>query len=301
MNLKEIEYIVKISEEGSVARAAEKLFITPSALTQQLLHLEKEIGTQLFFRSRSGWTPTEAGEVYLESARQILRIKRDTYARLRDITAASKGFLSIGFPPERGAALFTSVYPAFHKAYPGIVINVAEVSVRRQQQMIAKGDLDIGFMNLCEWQRTNDDYLVIGKEEMLLVLPAGHPLCKEAAPAGQGRYPILPIKALSQEPLALMSTESTVRDFTETYFRQYNFQPNILFETARARTIIDMVASNMCCGIIPSYYTRFKYSNIAYFSLPDHPTWEITVCHKKGSYLSQAARHFIELTKEYWS
>ena len=301
MNLKEIEYIVKISEEGSIARAAGKLFITPSALTQQLLHLEKEIGTPLFFRSRNGWTPTEAGEVYLDAARQVLRIKRDTYARLQDITITKHGFLSIGFPPERGAALFTSVYPAFHQVYPGIVVNVAEVSVRRQQLMIARGDLDIGFMNLCEWQRSEDDYQIIGKEEMLIVLPAGHPLCGADVPDDQGQYPVLPLKALSQESFALMSRESTVRDFAENYFRQLNFHPNILFETARANTIIDMVAANMCCGIIPSYYTRTKHPEVSYFSLPDHPMWDITVCHKKGSYLSQAARYFIELAKEYWS
>ena len=58
MTLKEIEYIVTIATEGTLTRAAEKLFITPSALTQQLVHLEKEIGMPLFILSRSGWTPT---------------------------------------------------------------------------------------------------------------------------------------------------------------------------------------------------------------------------------------------------
>ncbi len=75
MNLKEIEYIVKIAEEKGLTRAAEKLFITPSALNQQLVRLEKEIGTQLFYRSLSGWTPTEAGEVYLSADEEMIRIK----------------------------------------------------------------------------------------------------------------------------------------------------------------------------------------------------------------------------------
>ena len=90
MNLKEIEYIVKIAEERNVTRAAKKLFLTPSALNQQLLHLEREIGTPLFFRSRTGWSPTEAGEVYLSAAREMLRLKRETYHRLQDITDAKK-------------------------------------------------------------------------------------------------------------------------------------------------------------------------------------------------------------------
>ena len=66
MDLKQIEYIVKIADENNITRAAEKLFITQSALNQQLLKLEKELGIQLFYRSRTDWHPTEAGLVYLE-------------------------------------------------------------------------------------------------------------------------------------------------------------------------------------------------------------------------------------------
>lgn len=150
MNLKEIEYIVKIAEEQNVTHAAEKLFITPSALNQQLLHLEREIGTPLFFRSRNGWQPTEAGAIYLSAARELLNIKRETYHRLQDIVEKKKGSLSVGFPPERGSSMFTHVYPAFHQEYPEITINVYEASVHKQQQMISKGQLDIGFVTLCE-------------------------------------------------------------------------------------------------------------------------------------------------------
>ena len=65
MNLKEIEYIVTLAEERKLARAAQRLFITPSALTQQVSNLEHEIGLPLFERSRSGWSPTRAGQIYL--------------------------------------------------------------------------------------------------------------------------------------------------------------------------------------------------------------------------------------------
>ena len=72
MNLKELEYVVAIADEKSLTKAAERLFITPSALTQQVLRLENELHAPLFIRSRSGWQPTEAGEIYLEAARKIL-------------------------------------------------------------------------------------------------------------------------------------------------------------------------------------------------------------------------------------
>lgn len=75
MNLRDVESIVKIAQEGNIARAAEKLFITPSALTQQLQHLEEEIGTPLFTLSRKGCTLTDAGAIYLESAKKLLEIR----------------------------------------------------------------------------------------------------------------------------------------------------------------------------------------------------------------------------------
>lgn len=300
MNLKEVEYIVKISEERNVTRAAEKLFITPSALNQQLIHLEKEIGTPLFFRARNGWTPTEAGEVYLEAARELLRIKRETYHRLQDIVTAKRGSLSIGIPPERGASMFTEVYPAFHREYPDITVNIHEVSVRRQQQMITRGELDLGFLTLCENQQTDDDYICLNSEELILAVPAIHPLCREAAAMGTGPYPDLDIRLLREEPFALMQKESTMRGVADSIFRQAGFTPTVLFETARAQTILHMVEAGLCCGLVSANYYDPKYANAAFFCLPDHPTWNITASYKKGSYLSRPARFFIQLAAGYW-
>ncbi len=59
MDTKQIEYILKIAEENNITKAADKLYITQSALNQQLLKLEKELGTPLFHRSRTNWRPTE--------------------------------------------------------------------------------------------------------------------------------------------------------------------------------------------------------------------------------------------------
>ena len=74
MDTKQIEYIIKIADEGSITRAAEKLFITQSALSQQLQKLEKELGAPLFVRNKSDWTLTPEGKVYVENAREMLRI-----------------------------------------------------------------------------------------------------------------------------------------------------------------------------------------------------------------------------------
>ncbi|NYE08797.1 DNA-binding transcriptional LysR family regulator [Bacillus niacini] len=76
MDVLPLEYMIKIAEENNITKAAEKLFITQSALNQQLLKLEKELGTQLFVRSRSNWHLTQAGEVYIENAKKMIQIQK---------------------------------------------------------------------------------------------------------------------------------------------------------------------------------------------------------------------------------
>ena len=77
MDLHLIENIVAIADEKSITKAAEKRFITQSALNQQLQKLEEELGTPLFRRARSNWQPTEAGETYLQAARAMLLLRKD--------------------------------------------------------------------------------------------------------------------------------------------------------------------------------------------------------------------------------
>lgn len=306
MNLKEIEYMVAIAEEGTLTRAAEKLFLTPSALTQQLVHLEKEIGMPLFIRSRGGWTPTDAGEIYLKTAREMLNMKRETYKQLQDIAQTKKGILSVGFPPDRGAAMFTAVYPAFHREYPHVQVSSYEASVRRQQQMIAQGKLDVGFLTLCDHQRTDDNYIFLNTEELLLAVPADHPLCARAVPCPDGDcltgdFPEMELGLFRDEPFARIYRESTIRSFSDGLFRQAGFSPTVLFETSSCHTILEMVHAGLCCGLVPSVYTKQAPPGIAFFSLPGHPTRSLTASYKKGGYLSLPARYFIHLAAEYWS
>ena len=300
MNLKEIEYILKIDEERNVTRAAEKLYLTPSALNQQLLRLEQEIGTPLFNRIRSGWTRTPAGDIYMEGARELMRIKKETYNRLQDVTDRKRGTLSVGFPPERGSRMFTSVYPHFHEKYPDIIINVVESSVRKQQKLISKGELDIGFVTLRENQYSKDNYQFICEEELVLALPASHPACSHAVVQPGSNYPVLPISEVQDTPFALMYKESTISECVEQIFHRAGILPNVLFETARAETILDIVSAGMCCGIIPDSDVLSYREGVSLFSMPDHPCWNIMALTRKGSYLSKPIKDFISLAVRYW-
>ena len=114
MDVKQMLYIVTIAKEGGISRAAAKLFITQSALDQQLLKLEHELGTPLFCRSRGSLSLTEAGRVYVDYAEKMLAMKNEAYRVIHDIADQRRGTLALAFAPERGMEMFMDVYPRFY-------------------------------------------------------------------------------------------------------------------------------------------------------------------------------------------
>lgn len=300
MDTKQIEYILKIAEENNITRAAEKLFITQSALNQQLLKLEKELGTPLFHRSRSHWGLTEAGQIYVEGARQILQTKNTTYNRIYDVAGARRGSLTIGLTPGRGLKMFTAIYPQLHRDFPNLNVRPIEMRVRAQQEAIAKETIDIGFMPLGKQDRTNDEYIVLGQEELMLIIPALHPSAQRPGCA-DGSIATMDLKEMQYEPFVLMDKESTLRSVCDSVFQDAGFTPNILFETNNTGSIASMVESTLCCGIIPWYYVRESSEKLTRFHINTRPVWDVVISYSKNNYLSSGAKEFIRLAQEWWT
>lgn len=294
MDLKQIEYIVKIAEEENITHAAEKLFITQSALNQQLLKLEKELGTPLFYRSRTDWRPTPAGEIYLNAAREILSIKKDAYDKIHDLSKIQRGKITLGFTPGRGIAMFTNAYPKFHSVCPNIEVEPIERSVRDQHPLLLSGQLDLGFMTLTKsQQKSGITYETLAVEEMILAVPTKLVTALDMKDGD--------LSLLREEPFVLTQKTSTIRDIVDSIFDDAGFTPNVLFETSNNYAIISMIHENICCGILPMYYMYPSDKAITYFALPNHPSWEIVAAYRKGHYISRPARALIELAGEYFT
>lgn len=296
MNLRELEYIVALDEERNLKKAAEKVSVTPSALTQKVMQLEKDVGIALFIRSRNGFIPTEAGKKYIDASRRILQIKKDIYNELHDMSNQQSGSLNVGIFPERGADIFSSIYPKFHHRYPDICINLIETSVFSQQKMIEAGSLDLGLMTLSDEQKSNDNYILISREEILLAVPEEFLLEDSTCYDPGSRFPVISITDLRCEPFALMSDFSTLRFQQEKVFKQNHMEPRILFESSRQNSILDMVSCKLCCALVSEHYIHSRHAkNVRFFAMPEHPTWNVMACHKKGSYLTDAQKYLIQL------
>lgn len=299
MDLKQLEYMIKIAEENNITKAAEKLFITQSALNQQLLKLEKDLGTQLFVRSRTNWHPTYAGEIYIENAKKMVRIKKDTYNQINDLMDIKKGKISIGFTPERGTEMFASIYPIFYKKYPNIKMEPMELTVKQQQHEISIGNLDIGFLTLQDYQKTNDEYIHICSEEIILAVPKAHPLAHLGGKLGK-KLPEISIERFKNDSFAIMQKGSTLREIYDRLLADLHFNPHILLETRSCHNLYHMVSEGICCSVIPITYAQ-NNSNVVYFSINQKPVWEVCISYKKGTYISDPVKELIKIASSYWS
>lgn len=300
MDLRQIEYIVKIADEGSITKAAAQLYISQSGLNQQLLKLEKELGLPLFHRSKYELRPTQAGEIYLAYGRRILEEKREAYARIRDIAENNAGSLRIGLTPERGTTMLINIYAEFHEQFPDITIEPEEIHVKKQLSMLMQDYLDIGFVTLTDQDKLPGmEFAHIKTEPILLGIPRTHPLAA-AAGAPYAPYAAIDLSLFAKEPFILMFKGSTLRGIIDPLFEEAGFLPDILFETASNRTLYAMVKKSMGCTLIPETYA-LEQESIAYFRLMQNPFWEMAIAYRKGHYLSKPAKAFIQLAQKYWN
>ena len=299
MDTRLIEHILKIAEEKSITKAAEKLYLTQSALNQQLLHLEHELGTPLFKRSKTNWGPTRAGEIYLEGAREMLRVKQNTYSQISDLTHGYTGTIRVGMTPVRGPDMFIHVYPAFHEQYPNLVVVPYELNVFQMQKLVTAGDLDLGFMTLFESQRDDNEYQNLYEEEILIAVPEAWNLEGAVMEAGK-RRPRLPLLALKDRPMILLRKQTTMRPVLDRLFRARQVVPQILFDTANPATILEMVRAGICCGIVAESTAQGFEQGIRYYSFEKPLRWNVAVSYPKGAFLNQAEKLFIQQAREYW-
>lgn len=259
---------------------------------QYLQKLERELGTPLFHRARGDWRPTQAGGIYMEYARQMLSVRQDAYRIISDITSSQSGHISIAFPSGRGVQLFVQIYPKFHSLYPDVRLQPMELSVWEQLELLRRRELDVGLVCLEEALYADElQYFDVAREELLLVVPTGHPLC------GRLREPV-DIREVKDEPFVVVASQFTLRPIVDRIFRDAGVVPRILFESEHNPTILTMVRHGLCCGIVPEYYLRGGAPGIQAFHLSGLPDWHFFAAYPQDIYLSIPMRRLVELCGE---
>ncbi len=298
MDFRHLEYFCEIAKENNVTKAAANLYVSQSAVNQYLLKLEKELGTQLFVRNHRNWKLTQAGEIYLEGCRKALLIRDDTYNAIQDLVDSRASSLTIGLTPTRGLTMFTEIFPELMRSFPGLKISPIEMSAMSQQRASIDGTIDLGFLLLAESQLDSQNYIDLGEEEIILVVPVSHPLCSTYQDSGE--LPTISLRQLKDFPFALTRQRSTFRGLCDRMFEKAGFDPEILMETSNTAHVTKITETGQCCGLIPYYYADTENPHYRCFRLKQHPVWHLYILHREEMYLTKAEEEFIRLSRAYW-
>jgi DNA-binding transcriptional LysR family regulator len=175
MELRQLRYAVALSETLHFGRAAERHFITQSAMSQQIARVERELGVVLFERSSRGVRLTRAGEVFVERARELLSEADALRGEVLDAAAGWSGTLRIGLFAEAAAELTPLILDGVTAALPRTRLVVRELSMTDQVRALLDGDVDVAILHP-PVDTPDVEVEVLFKEPRVALVPSGHPL-----------------------------------------------------------------------------------------------------------------------------
>ena len=146
MDLRQLEYFVRVAELGSFTRAAVALGVAQPALSRQVRLLEVELRQNLLVRNGRGALPTEAGKLLLEHGRGILHQVERAREELGRIRGALAGRVAIGLPPSVAKVLAVPLIRECRKRMPEATLSISESLSLGMQESLVSGRLDIALL-----------------------------------------------------------------------------------------------------------------------------------------------------------
>ena len=302
LEIRHFHYIRTIYEMGAISRAAEKLYISQPSLSQLLKSVEKKVGAPLFDRGSQPLRPTTIGQKYLETAQRIMELDTEFHRYVEDELGCAQGTLVVGSSPFRSTYFLASFLPEFQEKYPGIRLQLAEHTSKRLEEAVLSGDADL-IIATQPVDANAFSFAELYSEEMVLVLPAGHELSKQyhLPQDCRGTLPLLPIGLLKDTPFIQMHSEQKLHQQLLSLCEEAGFTPKIYLQTRSMETALTLAAAGLGATLLPMTLLRAfqPKTRPCYAALPTRPRRHALVAWRKKSYLSHAARAFIDSLVNY--
>lgn len=242
MDLKQIEYFVRVAELGSFTRAAIALDVAQPALSRQVRLLEVELRQALLVRNGRGATPTEAGKLLMEHGRGILHQVERAREDLERARGALAGRVAVGLPPSIARVLAVPLIRAFRHQMPEASLSISEGLSSGMREDLATGRLDIALIyNATPAPELELSALV--HEDLYLVQAR----CAGSDP--HGAQP-LPLSELAGVPLVIPSRPNAIRMQVEAALADLGLRPRIALEIDGVPAILELVADGAGSAVL---------------------------------------------------
>ncbi len=242
MDLRQLEIIRAIADTGSFTAAGEKLHVSQSAISRQILLLEEELGEPVFHRIGRRIRITAAGESLLQLSNRVFQDLQETVSSISDKRDSLSGTMRL----VGGMTVCLYVFPALlaevRRVHPHLDLKVTVGSAERSIAMLRSGAGDLGMITL-PVESTDLVSVPVLEEELLLITYPKHPLAKKKS---------ITSADLDKQDFVLFETGSITRRLVESFFAREGVDAEVIMETENVEIIKAMVRNGLGISIIPS-------------------------------------------------
>lgn len=261
MEIRQLRYFARTFEMGNITRAAAALSIVQPALSQQLVRLENELGVRLLVRSSKGIVPTEAGRVFYQYVRAVLRQLEHARSavQLKSRPMPLVGAVSIGFAPTTASALGFELLRTFRSKHPGIVLNIVEAFAGDLEKMLLSRKLDLAILFSPKTPR-DIERLPLVEERIYLI---------RRKKKGERVPRQVSLREAADRPLVLPTRLHGFRQTLDNALAQQRLRPHVVAEVDSVSVLMEAVTHGLAETIQPWSAVHRMAGELAYSEIAE--------------------------------
>ncbi len=242
MELRQLQYFVKVARKEHYTKAAEELHVAQSAVSRQIHLLEEELGISLFMHVGRNVNLTPAGKLFLTRIETILTDLEKSVLEIRELLDPELGEIRLGFPHSLGINLVPSVVAQFRKEHPNVKFKFKQGKYNSLINDVMNKEVDLALISPFPESHGRVTGELLITEELFAILPPNHILSE---------YQSLRLEQLREETFVLFSEGYSLRPIVVDACTKAGFKPNIGFEGEETDTIRGLVAAGMGVSLLP--------------------------------------------------
>jgi LysR family hydrogen peroxide-inducible transcriptional activator len=241
MEMHQLRYFVAVARAGTFSRAASECRVAQPSLSQQIQKLESEVGDRLFERTRRRAILTPAGTLFLPHALSILETVEQGREAIRELSGQVRGRVVLGALPTIAPYFLPAIIRVFREKYRDVELILHEEATLQLLRGLDENELDLALISDAPSNpRIRIENLF--SEELLLCLPADHPLVRQK---------VVVADDLQQEKFILMQEGHCLGAQAQRFCETNGLRPQISCRSAQIATVLAMVQAGLGISLIP--------------------------------------------------
>lgn len=298
MNIKQLQYAIRLAQIGSFSQTAEAMKITQPSLSKQILSLEKDLGVQLFDRSCTPIKLTAAGEYFIREAQQLVYKEDQLIKSMERYKNGEAGSITIGISPFRSLYLVPEILKKVKDAYPHIQVFLHETTSDQLRKDAAEGKYDFAIINL-PVDESVLDVTPIEADELMLAVPNE---MLDALPFDKNNLPAeINFSDCKELPFVVVGQTQEMRLLFEKLCAGADFIPQIAAEVVGLASAWALARAGIGAALLPKQFLQSEHfgGRLTLFAVKNQMyTRQPAIVTKRGQYLSEYAKYAIQLLAE---